>query len=302
MILDIAKEYLEQGYVIIKGVYDRPRVDRLLDIGNRVLEQWRVRPLTENPPVGPRSPYMRHINHMDYHQGRPDDLAFLLDAIAEPGVVDAATDALGEPILFYLATLYHNPQGESHDGQWHKDKIGPVEDRRDQITGQGVQMQIALLPTEDVQFVPGSHLRDYSDEERHICIDDDGRNSTSHDMPGAVTVKLDPGDAVIFHSTGLHRGRYHVDKPRRTLMYSLRKKRCAQAHLAASGLDQYTDQPWFLHPDYLAGIGENTRQFFKQYTDMYQASWQVRLGEWLKYKSLIDNLDKTGSAYPFFES
>lgn len=301
MTVNIAKQYHQQGYVIIKGVYDQARVDRLLDISNRVLEQWRTNPLTENPPVSPRSPYLRHINHLDYHHGHHDDLAFLLDAIADPSVVQPATEALGEPITMYSITLYHNPHGESHDGQWHKDKGLEVDDPRDEITGRGVQIQIALLPTEDVQYVPGSHLRDYTDAERRIIVDDNGRNSRSHDMPGAITAKLDPGDAIIFHATGIHRGRYHVDKPRRTLMYSFKKQRCAESALAQRGLDQYSDQPWFLHPNYLDGVGEHARAFFGRFMDIYQSAWQVRLSEWLKYKSLIDNLDKTGSPYPFFE-
>ena len=35
-----------------------------------------------------------------------------------------------------------------------------------------------------------------------------------------MAVALDAGDAVCFNAWGYHRGRYHTDIPRRTLMYT----------------------------------------------------------------------------------
>ena len=35
-----------------------------------------------------------------------------------------------------------------------------------------------------------------------------------------MRAKLGAGDALLFNSWGFHRGRYHADKPRRTLMWT----------------------------------------------------------------------------------
>ena len=86
-----------------------------------------------------------------------------------------------------MTSLYFNPASESQDGFWHKDKIGEEADvSRIKETGAGLQMQIALVPSDDLELVPGSHLRDYSPEEHAICVADGEIHNRSNDMPGAV--------------------------------------------------------------------------------------------------------------------
>ena len=79
----------------------------------------------------------------------------------------------------------------------------------------GIQMQIALVPNDDVELVPGSvcpnafsregygltlprgpsqHLRWDTAEEYHVrCAD--GRQHSTDPMPGALRASLQPGDA-----------------------------------------------------------------------------------------------------------
>ena len=85
-------------------------------------------------------------------------------------------------------------------------------------------------------------------------------------------------------------------------MISFQKKRIAQKLLAEGGLCQYSNQPWFLHPDYLDGVKESTAQFFGEFVDFYSAAWRSQLSEILKYRSLIANLSDTGKPNPFFAS
>ncbi len=296
-----AETFRRNSYAVIRGIYDRETTDRLREICERVLAQWRRAPLGDNPPVGPQANYMRHLNHPDYHRDHPDDLAFLLNAIGAPQVRETIQQALGEAFLFHIASLYFNPTGESQDGFWHKDKIGDeaqVSSIRE--TGAGLQMQIALAPTDDLEVVPGSHLRDYTPEERAICAEDGGVHNRSNDMPGALRLSLEPGDAALFSQICIHRGRYHTDKLRRTLMISVKKKGVAEHTLHKRGLDQYSDQPWFLLPDYLRGVIPSAVAFFQEFVDFYAGHWRVRFTEFLKYASLMRTLDESGAPNPFF--
>ncbi len=153
----------QHSYAVVRGLFDAATTERLREICERVLEQWRRAPRCDNPPVGPQANYMRHLNDPEYHRDHPDDLAFLLNAMGSPQVVESLSAALDEEFLFALSSLYFNPTGESQDGFWHKDKIGAEADvSRRPETGAGLQMQIALVPTDDLEVVPGSHLRDYS--------------------------------------------------------------------------------------------------------------------------------------------
>lgn len=292
----------EHSYAVVRGLFDAATTQRLREISERVLEQWRRAPRSDNPPVSPQANYMRHLNDPEYHRDHPDDLAFLLNAMGAPRVVEALNTALEEEYLFGMASLYFNPAGASQDGFWHKDKIGKeAEVSRVPETGAGLQMQIALVPTDDLELVPGSHLRDYSPEEHAICIADGGINNRSNDMPGAVRLSLEPGDAALFTQLCIHRGRYHADKLRRTMMISVKKRAAAEFSIRNRGLDYSCDQPWFLMPQYLAGVDDHARTFFCGFAEFYAPHWRSRLTEVLKYTSLIQRLAEAGEPYPFFD-
>jgi len=292
----------EHSYAVVRGLFDVATTQRLREICERVLEQWRRAPRSDNPPVSPQASYMRHLNDPEYHRDHPDDLAFLLNAMGAPRVVESLTTTLEEEYLFGMASLYFNPTGASQDGTWHKDKIGGEADvSRVPETGAGLQMQIALVPTDDLELVPGSHLRDYSPEEHAICVADGEIHNRSNDMPGAVRLSLEPGDAALFTQMCIHRGRYHTDKPRRTMMISVKKRAAAQFSIRHRGLDYSCDQPWFLMPQYLAGVDEHARAFFREFVDFYAPHWRSRLTEVLKYSSLVQRLAEAGEPYPFFD-
>jgi hypothetical protein len=87
-------------------------------------------------------------------------------------------------------------------------------------------------------------------------------------MPGALRVALQPGDAVAFNPYGLHRGRYHADKLRRTLMLTYTKK-------SKPRFDYFSDQPWFDEAGYLDGLGAEARIFFDAFVEEYQSQWQA---------------------------
>jgi ectoine hydroxylase-related dioxygenase (phytanoyl-CoA dioxygenase family) len=291
----------EQSYAVVRGLFDLETAARLHQICERVLAQWRSAPRHDNPLVGPQANYMRHLNDPEYHRDHPDDLAFLLNALGAPQLISAIAEALDEEFFFFIASLYFNPAGQSQDGFWHKDKIGDeVDIAQNAATGSGLQIQIALVPSDDLELVPQSHLRDYTPAEHAICVADDARNNRSNDMPGQVRVSLQPGDAAMFSQTCIHRGRYHKDKLRRTLMLSVKKKVVAAHSLRQRGLDQYSDQPWFLLPDYLNGVNPEARAFFQEFSDFYAPHWRAKLTEMLKYSSVLRALAESGAPNPFF--
>ena len=118
------------------------------------------------------------------------------------------------------------------------------------------------MENSDVEYVPASHLRWDTDEEYRIRLADGQANSRSNDMPGAVRVHQRPGDAVAFEALGLHRGRYHTDKRRRTFMLTY-----TSDHDYLFGY--FSDQPWILSSPMMAELPDATRAFFKRSIDIY---------------------------------
>jgi hypothetical protein len=271
----LSDAWARDGCVVLRHLFPPEHASRLLHISNRVKEQWQAFPLTDNPPAGDLSNYMRHVNHLEYHRDAPEDCWALLDACADPVALATVGAALDEPFVFNQMSLYFNPSGPSEDGFWHKDQVkaAPIHDwpdPRDTNRGIVAHLQVALVESHDLEVVPGSHRRDFSAAEHEICRSyPNGPNMRSNDMPGACRAELSPGDAVMFNSITIHRGRYHRDKLRRTLMCDFSKVRYAREILERGGLNQYSDQPWFLHPRYLAGVAPATQHFFAGASDSF---------------------------------
>ena len=101
------------------------------------------------------------------------------------------------------------------------------------------------------------------------------------------------GDALAFNPCALHRGRYHTNKRRRTLMVTY-------TGASAPHFDYFSDQPWFLLPDYLNGVTPEARAFFQEFVDFYAPHWRAKLTDMLKYSSLLRSLAESGAPNPFF--
>jgi hypothetical protein len=192
-----------------------------------------------------------------------------MEAVAEPAVLEQLRHMFGCEPLFRSTSLFFNPRETSMEGSWHRDSqfLIPNEEEERQalhdmkmsglLHARGCQMQVALVPSDDVELVEGSHLRWDSPDEYAVRRADGGAHSTEL-MPNSTRVALQPGDAVCFNSWGYHRGRYHTDKERRTLMFTYTGE-------PFSTFDYFSDQPWILEEGYLDGLSAGCQAFFRRY-------------------------------------
>lgn len=271
----IREQWETQGYLVIRGIYDPGRAERLLSICEQILDRWRVHnPENDTPGGGPDTVVMRHLNHPGYFKDHPWWRIEMLEAAADARVLDVARAIFDEEPLFRCTSFFFNPLEGGRDGNWHRDSqfSTPDEEKEKALIEErskstaGIQMQIALWPSDDVEYVPGSHLRWDTPEEYYIRRADDKSHNESNDMPNALRLALEPGDAALFNPMGLHRGRYHVDRKRRTFMLT---------YTPASKLfyDYFSHQPWFMQPGYLDGIQPATKRFFQRFIDAYEKDW-----------------------------
>ena len=98
---------------------------------------------------------------------------------------------------------------------------------------------------------------------------DKQKNNRSNSMPGALRVVLTAGDAVAFNPLALHRGRYHADRPRRTLMLTYTSAMYPR-------FDYFSDQPWFDLDGYLEGLDMHTAAFFEDFVHQYGNDWRKK--------------------------
>jgi len=269
---NILEHWKTQGYVIMRGIFERDRTANLRRICEESLQRWRAS--EAGIAAGPDATYFGFPHKPEFYADRPQqDLTTVLDAVADPRSLSFIQTLLGgEPPLFFMLACFANPQANSTDGHWHRDtqfSFKPDAEKEYLLSNDpffGLQFQIALVESEDLEYVPGSHLRWDTEEEFAIRLANDKANNRSNSMPGALRFRLEPGDGVAFAPNGLHRGRYHVDKLRRTFMptYSRASKRSDC---------NFTNQPWFLQPNYLDGVKPDTRRFFEEFIAAYKHSW-----------------------------
>ncbi len=244
-------------------------VEELLRITERVRRQWLAASAEDGKPGDRDRHNMRHLNHPGYLRDHPGEFVTLMNLIADERILAFVGELLdGEPV-FRATTLWFEPATAHKDGSWHRNVQFLKSDEAEQrsvvatrTTPDGIHLQIALVETSDVEYVPGSHLRLNTDEEYRIRLADGQANSRSNEMPGAVRIHQSPSDAVAFEALGLHRGRYHTNKRRRTFMLTYTSDR---EHL----FDYFSDQPWILSSPLMADLPAATRASFQRFLDIY---------------------------------
>lgn len=278
---NLREQWETTGYAVVPVIFDAKRTAKLLTICDAILNQWR----TENPETGKPggasdATVMRHLNHPGYFTTSTEGLGELMDAVAHPQVLNIARTILGEEPLFRCTSFFFNPLENGRDGNWHRDsQFGTPDENKEKAilaqlsqSGDSIQMQIPLVPSDDVEVVPGSHLRWDTPAEFAIRKGDGGQHNRSNHMPGALRLALNPGDAALFNPYGIHRGRYHADRLRRTLMLTYTKS-------SVPCQDYFSNQPWFLTDGYLDGLQPTKRAFFEPFVTMYQDFWREKLAE-----------------------
>jgi ectoine hydroxylase-related dioxygenase (phytanoyl-CoA dioxygenase family) len=274
---ELSRQWHDEGYIVVRALVDGARCARLLAFCENILAQWREKnPETGEAGGGVDATVMRHLNHPGYFsRENVQDKRDILRLVADAKVLDICRAILLEEPLFRCTSLFMNPQEKSLDGNWHRDSQFHCPDEEDEKRfiaaggdgGGSVQLQIALAPSDDVEVVPASHRRWDTAAEYAIRRADGQTKNRSNNMPGALRVALEPGDAVAFNPRGLHRGRYHADKLRRTLMLTYTKT-------SAPHFDYFSDQPWFVMPGYLDGLDAETSAFFLRFIEQYKENWQ----------------------------
>jgi len=281
MIVDLKRQYVETGVIHVPRLLDASRTARLRVISEHCLCQWRLRGGDSNPDAIS----MPHLNDSEYFAGSRQWLVNLLDIVADPGILAAVEEVIGGKALFRSTQLFFNPLLTSREGNWHRDSqfLHPnhqADDQRvlaeaNEVANSGktsaIQLQIALVPTDDVEYVPGSHLRLDTPDEHYIRFADNQKYNRSNLMPGAVRTYQQPGDAAAFNPWGLHRGRYQAEKYRRTVMLTYTHADFARLE------DGFSNQPWFLSEGYLDGVKPGTKTFFEEFIKAYRHFWNVKL-------------------------
>ena len=228
--VEMGLQWRRDGFVVVRGLFSPSRAAQLADHMETIVNQWREcdHGGSGAAPANPgAASSIVHPLHAGYFSegGVSRRRVRLLEAAADERVLRLGQAILGDRPCFRSLQYMINPTETSMDGNWHRDAplqsvpVAPVPTPdeegllRENTEGGGgsggcVQLQIALLPSDDVELVRGSHLVWDTPEQWHVRLADNKahcRPPGSDHMPRAERIALRPGDALAFNPFGTHR-------------------------------------------------------------------------------------------------
>jgi phytanoyl-CoA hydroxylase len=229
------QEYLERGYVIVRGVFRLEEVD-LYKTRAREYSQGKLPPGSDKMVVRDVRVVKGLVTPDDPEKGiwkylNPDRYDSLFaDYPARPGLLDPIESLVGPDIKAFLVMFIYKPPALDFVHPYHQDAyyfpFGPHDDC--------IGTWTALDPTDadngSLCVIPGSHKwgilphdRTRNDSGNHGVLGVDGYDGRADE----VALELRPGDTVLFHSRLLHKtGSNRSERPRRVITVHYASSRC----------------------------------------------------------------------------
>jgi ectoine hydroxylase-related dioxygenase (phytanoyl-CoA dioxygenase family) len=268
-----AQTFLDEGLLFYPAIFEGEELIRLREACTYVRDQFledaeKTAPESANTHIS-----MRHLIDPRWHPRDKKHLKTLLETVADPRCLGPVEHIFRGPSLFFTTSLFFNPRAGRTEGDWHRDHQFVLEDEEavkayvSKREMGGIQFQIALVDNDDLEYVPYSPGRYDSPAEYYIRCADDRSHNREGGMPNALRLQQRAGDAVVFNSAGLHRGRYYADNPRLTLMLTYTPRDLKVCNY-------FSHQPWMLDSEYFDGVSPRATAFLQEFIDAYRESWQ----------------------------
>lgn len=251
------EQYRREGYVILRGIIPLEDVEAL---------RSDVRDLVECSArgEGPEIPWIRKEKRLPERLGwmlRPGWIrpAFVKSLQSGP-YFPISEQILGTAVRYSLFGMLAGGDGKPYIQEWHRD-LAPISGPHElEILQRNyrryTQINAPLFSDRYLQIVPGSHLRCTTDAEREAHAKD-----PKGEMPGQMTVEMEPGDVVFYYSNLWHRG-YNPEGVMRWTMH--------HAFVSAGtpvGNHEAGQQGWIGSPGYLESLPPKLRVYMQRFLD-----------------------------------
>lgn len=250
--------YLRDGYWIRRGAYGPERVQSLVEGVEQLMDralanECKIRWIDRERRLPAR---IGNMLHPDKYQPA---FAEWLDA----DIVETVEAILGGPARHSLFGMLASGGGQAYRTAWHRDLCKPGSPNEAAILArdplQFCQFNAPLKPGDRfLQIIPGSHARTSTAEEMDAYTRD-----PNGDIPGQLTVELEPGDIAIYNANLWHRGL----NPDGALRWSLhaafwRARLPVMKH-------EYGQREALRTPGHLERMPPRTRALVQRYLDAY---------------------------------
>jgi hypothetical protein len=256
--LEQRQTYRKQGYLIFRQAYNADRVKSLIAGVERLLDralagECEIRWIDRERRLPNRIGNMLHPDKYDAA------FAEWLDA----DIIPAIEAILESPIRHSLFGMLASGSGQPYSNPWHRDLCRPGDPNEAVVLrreiARHVQFNAPLHPGDHfLQIVPGSHARPSTAAEMTVF-----RENPNDEMPGQMTVELEPGDIVYYNANLWHRG-FNLDGVLRWSMHTAFWRADVPVWAHESGQHEA-----MLTPGHLERMPPVTRLSIQRYLDVY---------------------------------
>ena len=255
----LQQQWRKDGYAVLRGHFSLATIKALRLACEKILTKHRERDAATGQPADRNANSVRHLLRPEYAASDSEEFRLICSAISDESLIKFLSKCFAGPPVFRDTHLWVEPEEREMNGQWHRGTQFrfPLDKSEQSILSitrlKLSRVHIPLYSDNNVQIVPGSHLRWDNQEEYRIRKADDMIHSRSHDILGANRMDLEPGDVLMFDPSVIHRGRYQPGKPRRTLM---------PTYSTVDVLEMYSScQPWLNEKMLYNAVSRPIREF-----------------------------------------
>ncbi len=204
---EIRQQFQRDGFALIKGFFSESEIS---DVQATILEAhaaW----VQENKKA--YETFAVNSSHLTSHKYCPDiqKRKSLFQFISMDKLVQLSCELIDANLFFLNTQLFFNPYTPNQNPYWHRDiqySGLPEEKQKELILKDSVlHFRVPLSFDPGLEFVPGSHQRWDTEEERCVRLKLNGR--LAHEsLPNSIKVPHQPTDLLVFSAHLLHKGVY----------------------------------------------------------------------------------------------
>jgi ectoine hydroxylase-related dioxygenase (phytanoyl-CoA dioxygenase family) len=169
--------------------------------------------------------YGQFSKHYYFHLITDERFLPIQRVFHHPRVFAAVESILGAPLILNNASLFAAEPGTAYRLGWHRDVIQIPQEQIDEAAiyraerfHNSVQINLPLVEDDTLWVVPGSHRRPNTEAERAAFAGSKHYAPMDARMPGAVNVRMRPGQAALYNNNLIHTGQQERFRmPRRSL-------------------------------------------------------------------------------------
>ncbi len=202
----ISALYHEQGYVVLRKVFDAEELSAITKVLDIFHQQWLVKNEEFFKRKAINSAYITDRNLLDTHAR-----TLLFQLIGSERIAKLLRAVFPGAVAFMNTQLFFNPHNPEQKNYWHRDiqySGMPIAEQIKALAASNViHVRLPLMPEPGLELIPQSHSRWDTDLEFSVRMAQEGR--AVHDaLPGAERIALGAGDLLLFSANMLHRGLY----------------------------------------------------------------------------------------------